>query len=200
MDRAASTSQWNIPNALTLLRLVMTFALLAIMNSTDWWIAAAILFVVAALSDALDGYLARRWNQMTTLGRIMDPFVDKILVGGAFIFLVARPESGVTPWLTFAVIAREMFITGLRSMMEQHGIDFSAKLSGKLKMALQSVAVPVCLLSLSQPFLESSGTWREGFLAMRSVLLWGTLVITVYSGLEYSWRAWRTWRKQAVTL
>ena len=194
---SAPASQWNIPNAITVSRLVMTFMLLGLMSATDWWITAAVLFIVAAISDAVDGYLARKWNQITTLGRILDPFVDKILVGGAFVFLTAQPESGVTPWLTFAVIAREMFITGLRSMMEQQGIDFSAKLSGKLKMALQSVTAPVCLLSLSRPFLVWLGNWAPQFEILRDVLLWGTLVITVYSGVEYTWRAWVISRKSA---
>ncbi len=195
---AVPASQWNIPNGITVARLLLTFVLLVMINSTDWWISAASLFVVAALSDVLDGYLARKWNQITTLGRILDPFVDKILVGGAFIFLIAQPQSGVTPWLTFAVIAREMFITGLRSIMEQHGVDFSAKLSGKLKMALQSVTVPVCLLSLSDTFMQTLGTWNATFLILRTMLLWGTLVITVYSGLEYTWLAWRVWQKPDV--
>lgn len=181
-------SPWNIPNAITVARLVMTFILLGLISATQWWLTATALFIVAALSDVLDGYLARKWNQITPVGRILDPFVDKILVGGSFIFLVAEPESGVTAWLAFAVIAREMFITGLRSVMEQRGFDFSAKLSGKIKMGLQSVTVPVCLASLSREFMQFLGQSSATFLMLREVLLWGTLVITVYSGVEYTWQ------------
>ena len=190
-------SQWNIPNAITVARLILSFVVLIFISLTDWWVTATILFIIAALSDVLDGYLARAWNQITILGRIMDPFVDKVLIGGTLIFLVAEPESGVTPWLTFAVIGREMFITGLRSTMEQHGIDFSAQLSGKLKMGLQSVTVPVRLLSMSDWAVQSMGEWAGKFIILRTVLLWGTLIITVYSGLEYTWRAWSVWKKRA---
>jgi CDP-diacylglycerol--glycerol-3-phosphate 3-phosphatidyltransferase len=197
MVAAPSASPWNLPNAITVARLILTFVVLGLMDATEWWITSAVLFVVAALSDALDGYLARKWNQITTLGRILDPFVDKILVGGAFIFLAARPESGVTPWLTFAVWAREMFITGLRSMMEQGGKDFSAQWSGKLKMALQSATVPVCMLSLSPQFEMYSGSNWSYVMTVRNVLLWVTLFVTVYSGVEYTWRAWQVTRKTA---
>ncbi|MCA8994454.1 MAG: CDP-diacylglycerol--glycerol-3-phosphate 3-phosphatidyltransferase, partial [Planctomycetaceae bacterium] len=178
-------------------RLILSFVVLIFISLTDWWVTATILFIIAALSDVLDGYLARAWNQITILGRIMDPFVDKVLIGGTLIFLVAEPESGVTAWLTFAVIGREMFITGLRSTMEQHGIDFSAQFSGKLKMGLQSVAVPVCLLSMSEWAVQLMGEWREEFFILRTVLLWGTLIVTVYSGVEYTWRAWTMWQKRA---
>src|SRR5690606_14687818 len=100
---------------------------------------------------------ARKWNQITPLGRIMDPFVDKIIIGGTMIFLIAQPASGATAWMTFVVIAREMFITGLRSVLEGHGVDFSAKMSGKLKMVLQSAVIPLCLLSLSPTFVSWLG-------------------------------------------
>ncbi|MCA9081658.1 MAG: CDP-diacylglycerol--glycerol-3-phosphate 3-phosphatidyltransferase [Planctomycetaceae bacterium] len=190
-NAAPVNSPWNVPNAITASRLVLTLVLLAVIDRTNWWLTATILFIVAALTDALDGYLARKWNQKTTLGRILDPFVDKVLIGGSLIFLTAIPASGVTAWLTFVVIAREMFITGLRSMLEQRGIDFSAQLSGKLKMVLQSVAVPVCLLSLSPEFLDWLGSWNTGFALFRTGILWATLAITLYSGIEYTWRAWK---------
>lgn len=185
------TSSWNLPNAITVARLVMTLVLLVIIDQTDWWLTATGLFILAALSDVLDGYLARAWNQITTFGRILDPFVDKLLIGGSLIFLTARPESGVTAWLTFAVIAREMFVTGLRSFIERGGRDFSAQWSGKLKMALQSVTVPVCLLSLSPELQQALGEGLGWWELCRSLLLWATLIITVYSGVEYTWRAFR---------
>jgi hypothetical protein len=81
------------------------------------------------------------------LGRILDPFVDKIIIGGTLIFLTKLPERGVTPWITFIVIGREMFITGLRSVVVGHGVDFSAQWSGKIKMTLQSTAIRCSCMS-----------------------------------------------------
>jgi CDP-diacylglycerol--glycerol-3-phosphate 3-phosphatidyltransferase len=181
----------NIPNLITLSRLALTFVVLTLIYLQRVWIASTVIFVIAVLTDFLDGYLARRWNQVTPLGRIMDPFVDKIIIGGALIFLTAIPGSGVDPWICFIVIAREIFITALRSVLEGHGVDFSAKFSGKLKMLLQCIAVPACLLSLSPAVEDRLGASFARLVLFRDVLLWGMVVITLYSGAEYVWRGWR---------
>lgn len=190
----------NLPNAITLSRLLLAIVLFAMIGVPGMWIPAAVLFVVAAATDFLDGYFARRYGQVTTLGRIMDPFVDKIIVGGAFLFLVGQQvaladerivDSGVSPWIVLIVIGREMFVTSLRGFMEQHGIDFSADKTGKAKMLLQSVAVTVCLLSMAPPFTAG------GFLMMRDVLLWVTALFTAYSGVAYFVRAMVALRPEA---
>lgn len=186
----------NIPNAITFSRLILSFILLVMIDMGDMWISCAIVFVVGVTTDVVDGYLARKWNQITVLGRITDPFVDKVIIGGTLIFLTNVPGSGVTAWVTFVVIAREMFITGLRSVLEGHGVDFSAKWSGKLKMFVQSVCIPFCILSLSEPFLKSMGGWSASFMLTRDILLWAVIVITVYSGAEYCWRGWRLLQAQ----
>src|SRR5690606_21826952 len=109
----------------------------------------AALFLLAATTDAVDGYVARRYGQITTLGRVLDPFADKIIVCGTFVFLLERhPLSGVTAWMVVIVIGREMFVTGLRSFLEQQGKDFSATWSGKIKMILQCAALTASLMSL----------------------------------------------------
>lgn len=196
-DRSTSLWSLNIPNLITLSRLALTFVVLILIDLERYWIASTVIFVVAVLTDFLDGYLARKWGQVTPLGRIMDPFVDKIIIGGALIFLTAIPGSGVTPWMTFTVIAREIFITALRSVLEGHGIDFSAKLSGKLKMLLQSIAIPSSLLSLSPVMQGWLGTRWPTFLLVRDLLLWAMLIATLYSGLEYVWRGWRLMQGKA---
>ncbi|HWL10825.1 MAG TPA: CDP-diacylglycerol--glycerol-3-phosphate 3-phosphatidyltransferase, partial [Planctomicrobium sp.] len=160
------------------------------------WFATTILFIIAVGTDFLDGYLARKWNQITTLGRIMDPFVDKIIIGGTMIFLTAIPGSGVTDWMTFTVIAREMFITALRSVLEGQGVDFSAQLSGKLKMLLQSIVIPFSLLSLSPWFQQQLGESFPTFVFTRDVLLWTMVAVTVYSGIEYILRGWSIMTKK----
>jgi CDP-diacylglycerol--glycerol-3-phosphate 3-phosphatidyltransferase len=190
----------NLPNLITLLRFVLALVLFALMDLDGWWRTAAVLFIVAALTDLLDGYLARKYGQITTLGRIMDPFVDKLIVIGAFLFLLGKPDSGISPWVAFIVMAREMFITSLRAFLEQHALDFSAKFWGKLKMALQCCAVPMCLLSLSPDFRSQFGAVLDfdWFLRLRDLTVLVMTLVTVYSGLEYSWRAFKVLRRPAV--
>ncbi len=180
----------NLPNLITLSRLLLSFVLFGMMSHGGWWLSSAAVFAFAAATDAVDGYIARKYGLVTTLGRILDPFVDKIIVCGAFVFLLERPvESGVNGWMVIAVIGREMFVTGLRSFLEQAGRDFSAVWSGKIKMALQCIAVTVSLASQSPLFSES-----HNFLMLRDVLLWSAVVVTIYSGLLYAWRGFQMLR------
>jgi len=173
----------NLPNLITLSRLVLSFVLFAMISATEWWIASTAVFVIAAATDALDGYIARKYGLITTLGRILDPFVDKIIVCGAFVFLLEQTEqSGITAWMVMAVIGREMFVTGLRSFLEQSGQDFSAAWSGKIKMALQCLAIVLSLLSLD------GGLRSSLLLVTRDVTLWLAVAITIYSGGIYAWR------------
>jgi CDP-diacylglycerol---glycerol-3-phosphate 3-phosphatidyltransferase len=184
----------NLPNCITVSRLVLAFILFGMIAYGGLWISSATIFAVAAATDAVDGYLARRYGMVTTLGRILDPFVDKIIVCGAFIFLLAvndasaSVQSGIGPWMTLVIIGREMFITGLRSILEQQGKDFSASMSGKIKMVAQCFAVELCLLSLS-PALKFG--WLTG---LRDVVLWIAVAFTLVSGVLYVRRAARLLR------
>jgi CDP-diacylglycerol---glycerol-3-phosphate 3-phosphatidyltransferase len=181
----------NLPNLITLSRLGLAIILFWLIYVEDFWISAAILFVVAAATDAIDGYIARKYGQVTTLGRILDPFVDKIIVCGAFVFLLEKKaDSGVNSWMVMAVIGREMFVTGLRSFLEQSGQDFSAALIGKAKMALQCVAITMSLLSLS-PLVQDR---FPEFNAYRNIVLWAAVAVTVYSGLTYAVRGFQMLR------
>src|SRR5580704_2154285 len=184
----------NLPNCITVSRLVLSFVLFAMISYGGLWISSAVVFAVAAATDAVDGYLARRYGMVTTLGRILDPFVDKIIVCGAFIFLLsvnnpsAGIQSGIGPWMTLVVIGREMFITGLRSILEQQGKDFSASLSGKIKMVVQCFAVETSLLSMSSALKSTR------FNGLRDVLLWLAVAFTLGSGVLYVRRAARLLR------
>lgn len=182
----------NAPNVITISRLVLSvvlFALISLWQGDSCGIAAAILFAIAVFTDALDGYLARKYNLITQLGRILDPFADKVIVLGTCIFLVERPTSGVNATMVVIILGRELLVTGLRSFLEQHGKDFSANVIGKLKMVLQSVALIAALLSLSPQFRAS------GFLIARDILLWSAVAVTVYSGWVYILRAMQLLRK-----
>ena len=181
----------NLPNLITLSRLGLAVILFWLIYVEGFWISAAVLFVVAAATDAIDGYIARKYGQVTTLGRILDPFVDKIIVCGAFVFLLEKKaDSGVNSWMVMSVIGREMFVTGLRSFLEQTGKDFSAAFIGKAKMALQCVAITMSLLSLSP---EVGG---ETFNFYRDIVLWAAVAVTVYSGLTYAIRGFQMLRPQ----
>jgi CDP-diacylglycerol---glycerol-3-phosphate 3-phosphatidyltransferase len=189
-------SSANLPNAITLARLVLALVIFVLIEWGNVWVLCTVTFLIAVGTDYFDGYFARKWDQVTVLGRIMDPFVDKIVIGGTLIFLTPYPASGITPWITFIVIGREMFITGLRSVLEGHGVDFSAKWSGKLKMAVQSAAIPFALLSMHENIRQWGGEYVT-FLQVRDVLLWAMVLITLYSGIEYTWRGWRLMKSQA---
>ena len=176
----------NLPNAITASRLLLAIILFVLIYLEAWWLTAAGLFVLAAGTDFLDGYLARKYGQVTTLGRILDPFVDKIIVCGAFIFLLeknAKFDSGVNSWMVIIVVGREMFITSLRGFLEQQGIDFSANWAGKIKMVLQCVAVTGALLSLSPSFQN------DIFFLTRDIVLWAAVAATIWSGVTYVIRA-----------
>lgn len=185
----------NLPNAITVSRLLLAVVLFVLIWAQGWWITSAMLFVVAASTDALDGWVARRYGTITPVGRVLDPFVDKFIVIGAFIFLLEKKVplegtrefvgSGVTAWMVIIIIGREMFVTSLRSFLEQQGMDFSASLAGKLKMTTQCVAVTASLLSLSPEVYRHF----ESFVTVRDVLLWTAVAVTVWSGAAYIWRA-----------
>ena len=183
----------NMPNLITGTRLLLSLVLFSMISAGDWWISAAALFVFAASTDALDGYLARRYKQITVLGRILDPFVDKVIVCGSFVFLLERQgesDSGVNAWMVIIIIGREMFVSSLRGILEKEGKDFSASMAGKLKMSLQCVAVTVSLLSLSTSL---NWPWLPWF---RDAMLWVAVGVTVWSGLIYVIRGFSLLRQE----
>jgi CDP-diacylglycerol--glycerol-3-phosphate 3-phosphatidyltransferase len=205
----------QIPNLLTLLRLVLAGAFFAVLVPYRWeqgphWllVVAAVLFVLAAATDALDGHLARLWHVESKFGRIMDPFCDKVLVIGALVFLagpafadgaavragdLATQVSGVYPWMVVLIIARELLVTGIRGELEGSGVKFGANLWGKLKMILQSAVVPTVLIIV---LLLSVEPYRLAWLQwVRDVLVWATIAATLVSGLPYLTGAMRVMQR-----
>lgn len=193
-----STQVVNVPNVLTALRLVLSIVVFVLIG-TGYYTAALVTFIVAAGTDWVDGYWARKYGQVTQLGRIFDPFVDKIIICGTFTFLCSVPGSGMPAWVAVLVFAREMLVTALRSALEQKGADFSASWSGKLKMGFQCAAVVGSLLALK--FGGDKTLWygtatgvpawlHYGLLAA----VWTTVISTVQSGVEYIAKAARMMR------
>jgi CDP-diacylglycerol--glycerol-3-phosphate 3-phosphatidyltransferase len=171
---------FNLPNQLTAARFVLSLVLFGLI-AYESWVWCIVVFAVAALTDWLDGYIARLQNISSTLGRNLDPLVDKVLISGAYIFLIPHEHANVAPWMVTVVVAREMIITGLRSFMENLGATFGADWLGKIKMGLQCAALIAIFVALQDqsPFF----TWT------RDVLIYAMLAATALSGLQYLWRA-----------
>ena len=179
----------NLPNQLTVLRLGMC-GLLLISLSIPWAysaFAALIIFSVASITDWLDGTIARRYNLVTDLGKLLDPLADKVLVTGALVGLVALGNAPM--WMVVLIIAREFLITGLRTIAAHKQVILAAERVGKHKTISQIVAVLVSLAWLSLGEFGRAGTWLAKFLhAAQMPLYWFALIITVLSGAIYFWK------------
>lgn len=193
MPASSSNTIVNVPNLLTAARFVLAVVVFVLIP-LGHYAAATIVFVLAAGTDWIDGWWARKYGQVTKLGRIFDPFVDKIIICGTFTFLAAEAGSGILPWMAVVVMGREMLVTAIRGVIEQQGGDFSANFSGKLKMVFQCVAVVASLVALR--YLQQVGSrtaelppWLFWTL---TIFVWLAVLSTVQSGLVYIIAAART--------
>lgn len=189
----------NLPNSLTLARLTLSIVLFVLLelgrehgDVARWHMSGFIVFTIAASTDWLDGYLARKRGEVTTLGRILDPFVDKVVVLGTVVFLLATPDSGLAPWMVTLVIARELLVTGLRSFLEGENVPFGADWAGKIKMVLQCAAIGAVLLYLGavKPNVaDHAGTELAWAKIARDTTIWIAVAVTAASGVSYAWKA-----------
>jgi len=144
---------------------------------------AAILYLLAAASDGLDGYLARRRGQVSVLGKFLDPLADKLVVTAVLIYLVALGRAAA--WLVVVLIARDFCITGLRSIASTEGMIIAASPGGKIKTALQLVAIAMLLVHFSYPVLGLGVS--VDYHAAGTLLLYISLAVSLASGAEYVW-------------
>ncbi len=169
---------YNVPNLLAFIRLLMAPLMYLLLVNRDWsifagihysWLdyAAAFLFVLASATDFFDGYIARTFDQITTLGAILDPLADKMLTLAGFLGLMLLGRAD--PWAIYLILTRELFITGLRVSAVSQGIDISASWMGKVKTVSQMFAIGFLLMR-----------WPGG-----TILLWIATALTLYSGYEY---------------
>lgn len=159
----------NTPNKLTLLRVIMIPVFMVFYMYTKWSLLTTIIFVLAFLTDMLDGYLARKNNEVSNFGKIMDPLADKVLVAAAMVLLTA---SGViNPWITILVLAREFAVSGIRIAAAAEGNVVAASWWGKIKTIEQFIAISFALLLGKCLFVD--------------ILMWLNLVLTVLSGADY---------------
>lgn len=189
MSGEASNKIVNVPNALSTVRLILAFGV-GILIEIQSYIPAMVVFIVAASTDFIDGWWARKFDQVTKLGRILDPFVDKIIITAALVALAGESDSQVYPWMVTLIIGREFLVTSLRAMIEGSGGDFSARWLGKWKMVFQCAAVVSSLLLLGW----SQETWLSWTTA---VLMWAAVIITVASGADYIVQAIKLSRARA---
>lgn len=179
----------NIPNSLTLLRIFFVPLLVAALVADSrtiyvwgWHVAnermALTIFLIAAFTDLLDGYLARRWKQITTVGTLLDPIADKLLVSSALVSLV---QVRVIPgWMAILVIGREFAVTGLRGIAAASGITIKASDLGKTKMLAQVIAISLLMLSMSnQSLMPYAMFW-----------MWGVVLFGVASAIQYFLKFW----------
>lgn len=166
----------NLPNKLTVLRVLMipffvVFMLMDIVPGMDKWIALAI-FVIASLTDLLDGKIARKYNLVTNFGKFMDPLADKLLVSSAMICLV---EMGRLPaWIVIIIISREFIISGFRLVASDSGIVIAASYWGKFKTVFQMVMIIVMIMDLG-----------PSFAMLETILIYVALILTVVSLIDY---------------
>jgi CDP-diacylglycerol--glycerol-3-phosphate 3-phosphatidyltransferase len=208
----------HVPNLITIFRLVLTVAFFVILNTNNadnfrfqmWF--GFVVFVVAGLSDIADGYLARKWKVESAFGRIVDPFADKILICGAFVFFSANhfidvaarsqfPDflqglpitrtaatpslTGVAPWMVVVLLGREFLITSIRGLAEAQGVKFRADWAGKIKMFTQSFAIGSVMVNLAT---IDQHAWIH---TTRNIAIWVTVIVTILSATTYILRAWQ---------
>ena len=188
----AVPSPWNSANLVTMARILLVpfFAWALLVDggeSVTWRLVATGIFVVAATSDRLDGYLARRYDLVTDLGKLLDPIADKLLVGTA-LALLAWPLGELPWWVPVVVLARELGVTLLRFAVLKYAV-MPASRGGKLKTVLQTVAITLFLLPLAHlPVWVAVVAW---------VVLAAAILVTVVTGLEYAYQGWRL-RRDAI--
>lgn len=171
------THFWNLPNALTIMRIgaiPLIIFLMTFPGRLASFLAAAT-FLVAGMTDLLDGFFARRQRLVTRAGKFMDPLADKLLVSAALIMLI--PLGRIEAWLVFVIIGRELAVTGLRAIAASEGLVIAANRWGKVKTIVQMVALFALILHYPYGSID--------FQQLGTVLIWVAAIITIASGLHY---------------
>ena len=188
----------NLPNSITMSRIVMIPLLLWILSPHFPWqgvhgeqeILASVLFVLASITDGLDGYLARKRGQITTIGMLLDPIVDKIMVTSALVALVAYNPQVVKVWIAVVIIGREFLVSGLRSIASSEGFTIQASDLGKLKTVIQIVCVTSAILA------HGWDQWHIGLLIVpvrwiAIAAIYFTVLVSSISAIDYFVGFWK---------
>ena len=175
----------NLPTTLTVVRIFLVPLLMVFLIATTrpYPIVAVAIFLLAVLTDWLDGHLARRRRQVTTLGALLDPIADKLLIAAALISLVQVDK--IPAWIVVLIVGRDIAVTGLRGIAAAQGVIIAASDWGKVKMVAEVVAVALLILSLG------GGPLAGWPVRIGTVVLWGAMGIAVISGVDYFRKFWR---------
>lgn len=168
---------WNLPNGVAVIRIMAIPVILLLLFSTGrvFQMITALVFLLVALTDMLDGYFARRQKMVTTVGKFLDPLADKLLIVTALIALISA--RGIPLWMVIVIVGREIAVTGLRGIAMSEGIVISSSMIGKYKTAFEMTSI-FCLI-LNGPFLSID------FHVIGMALLWVALILAVVSGIDY---------------
>lgn len=167
----------NLPNTITLARIsVVPFLFFLLMSPGPFWsLVLAALFVLASITDFLDGFIARKYNLITTMGKFLDPLADKLIVNTAMILMI--PIGRIDAWIVVMIIMRDLIVDGIRSIASSEGIYIQASVLGKQKTLAQIIAVTA--LMIHYPFFGLDAHF------VGTVILYVALLLTIYSGLDY---------------
>ena len=171
----------NLPNKLTIARVIAVPFFIAC-YLLKWYIPACIIFILASITDMLDGKIARSKNLITNFGKIMDPLADKILVYSAFCLFVADPNNLIPAWTFIIILAREFLVAGVRAVAAAQGIVIAADMAGKIKTVLQMIAVPCILIGLSDINVKLAIVIGIA----GQVVYYLAVLMTVVSGVNYT--------------
>lgn len=182
---------FNLPNSLTLARIatIPIIVVLLYFPTKITCLLAMLVFVLASLTDLVDGFVARRWNIVTTVGKFLDPLADKLLIGAILIMLVHL--GWVEAWICIVIISRELAVTGLRAIAADYGMIIAADSVGKLKTILQIMAL--CPLTLHYPWFGLDPK------PIGTVFLYAALILTVFSGAKYLYDFSQNWIRKETT-
>ncbi len=180
----ATVKIFNVPNLLSMSRIlaVPVFIVLMLDPSPLRALAAGVVFSIASATDWLDGYLARKWGQVTKVGKLLDPIADKILIMAALVVLVELKPDVVHSWIAILIIGREFAVTGLRAIAASDGVVIPAETVGKYKVGAQITAVLSLLL---YQYFDQDWMTDLGIIA-----LWVAMILAVYSAVQYFRTYW----------
>ena len=180
----------NLPNKLSLLRCALTPVFMACMliRFPYHYAAALVVFVVASLTDMMDGRIARKYNLITNLGKFLDPLADKALTTAAFICFVAELADASMAWALMLMMTREFMVTSVRLLAAKDGVVVAASFAGKLKTVMQMVSI-IYMIAAFQVCDLLSGNWTLGvvLISIGVVLIWVATIASVISGIQYVW-------------
>ncbi len=193
----------NLPNSITTARIFAVPLLIWILSSHIFYgrngeqeLLASAVFILASVTDGLDGYLARKRQQVTTLGMLLDPLADKLLIAGAYITLVQYAPRIVTAWVAVIIIGREFLVTGLRSIAAQEGFTIQASDIGKFKMVVQIVSVVAVILA-HRWYYWPVGPYVFPVHLIAVMSIWFMVAVSLFSAGDYFWGFWTKIDRQA---